>query len=191
MTTTHTFSDGITRPAHRHRNPDDTEGGWVADSATVPASCYVASTAEIGNDCTLGYDCTLGNGCKLGDCCTLGNYCTLYDCCTLGNYCTLGYGCTLGDDCKLGNYCALGDDCKLGNYCTWEESPPQMQIGRWLGVLHNPGTVAIGCQVHTIDEWEEREGELIEEFGATDYERALARVFLALCRDVDAARKVR
>ena len=139
----------------------------MADTATVPASCYVASTAEIGNDCTLGYDCTLGNGCKLG------------------------YDCKLGNDCKLGDDCTLGDDCKLGDGCTWEESPPQMQIGRWLGVLHNPGTVAIGCQVHTFDEWEAREVELIEKFGATDSEQALARAFITLCRDFDAARKAR
>ena len=34
-------------PAHRHRNPDGTEGGWVADTATVAAKAHIGRDARV------------------------------------------------------------------------------------------------------------------------------------------------
>ena len=34
-------------PAHRHRNPDGTEGGWVADTATVAAKAHIGEYARV------------------------------------------------------------------------------------------------------------------------------------------------
>ena len=34
-------------PAHRHRNPDGTEGGWVADTATVAAKAHIGHYARV------------------------------------------------------------------------------------------------------------------------------------------------
>jgi len=34
-------------PAHRHRNPDGTEGGWVADTATVAAKAHIGRYARV------------------------------------------------------------------------------------------------------------------------------------------------
>ena len=34
-------------PAHRHRNPDGTEGGWVADTATVAARAHIGRYARV------------------------------------------------------------------------------------------------------------------------------------------------
>ena len=33
--------------AHRHRNPDGTEGGWVADTATVAAKAHIGRYARV------------------------------------------------------------------------------------------------------------------------------------------------
>ena len=37
-------------PAHRHRNPDGTEGGWVADTAIVEPTCFVGSDVKVSGN---------------------------------------------------------------------------------------------------------------------------------------------
>ena len=44
--TTHDFGFGPV-PAHRHTNPDGSEGGWVADTATVESTVWVSGTALV------------------------------------------------------------------------------------------------------------------------------------------------
>ena len=43
------YKDGnpIGRPAHRHINPDGSEGGWVAERAKVAPGVYVGARATI------------------------------------------------------------------------------------------------------------------------------------------------
>ena len=58
--TTHNFGYGDV-PAHRHKNPDDSLGGWVADTSliagdvTVPGSASVGSRASVGDGASVGY----------------------------------------------------------------------------------------------------------------------------------------
>lgn len=40
------YQDGEV-PAYRHRNPDGSEGGWVAETALVEDSVYVSPNAEV------------------------------------------------------------------------------------------------------------------------------------------------
>jgi hypothetical protein len=44
--TTFDFGEGPV-PAHRHVNPDGSEGGWVAETATVEATAYVGPDARV------------------------------------------------------------------------------------------------------------------------------------------------
>lgn len=37
-------------PAHRHINPDGSEGGWVADSAIVGPTCYLGHNCWVSGD---------------------------------------------------------------------------------------------------------------------------------------------
>lgn len=47
-TTLHNFGNGGGLvPAHRHRNPDGTLGGWVADSAMVQNTVYIGPSAQV------------------------------------------------------------------------------------------------------------------------------------------------
>ena len=48
-------------PAHRHINPDKSEGGWVADSATV------AVTTTIHVNAMVGYRASIGDGASIWD----------------------------------------------------------------------------------------------------------------------------
>jgi len=65
----------------------------------------------------------------------------------------------------------------------WDESPPQMQIGRWYGHMRNAKTVAIGCQTCSVEEdlsaWLH---DLAEKHDATDTELSSALVFVDLCK---------
>ena len=59
--TTFDFGNGPV-PAHRHKNPDGTEGGWVADTATVELTTYVGADAKVS-----GYAQVNGNARVYGD----------------------------------------------------------------------------------------------------------------------------
>lgn len=42
------FQDGLGPvPAHRHINPDGSEGGWIAETAQVASTCYVGENAQV------------------------------------------------------------------------------------------------------------------------------------------------
>ena len=49
--TTFDFEDGKGPvSAHRHMNPDGTEGGWVADTASVADTCYIGYNARVSGN---------------------------------------------------------------------------------------------------------------------------------------------
>ena len=46
--TTYDFQDGYGPvPAYRHRNPDGSIGGWVADTASVDDTAYISENAKV------------------------------------------------------------------------------------------------------------------------------------------------
>jgi hypothetical protein len=47
--TTYDFGDGPV-PAHRHKNPDGTKGGWVANTAMVEPTAYVGADARVSGN---------------------------------------------------------------------------------------------------------------------------------------------
>ena len=47
--------------------------------------------------------------------------------------------------------------------------------------------MSIGCQRLTLPQWEDKLDELAAQHSATAFELALAVVFLALCRDLQAS----
>ena len=53
--TTFDFGEGPV-PAHRHVNPDGSEGGWVADTATVEPTAYVGPDAQVFENARVGGD---------------------------------------------------------------------------------------------------------------------------------------
>jgi hypothetical protein len=49
-------------PAHRHTNPDGTEGGWVADTATVEPTAWVFGDAQVFGDARVSGDARVFEG---------------------------------------------------------------------------------------------------------------------------------
>ena len=59
-------------PAHRHINPDGSEGGWVADTATVDSTAWVFGDAQVFGDAWVSGDARVsGNAWVSGDACWL------------------------------------------------------------------------------------------------------------------------
>lgn len=55
MASTFDFEDGKGPvPAHRHVNPDGSEGGWVADTAAVEPTAYVGHDARVYSSAWVG-----------------------------------------------------------------------------------------------------------------------------------------
>ena len=52
--TTYDFRDGNGPvPAHRHKNPDGSEGGWVAETAHVDKTVYVSGSARVSGSASV------------------------------------------------------------------------------------------------------------------------------------------
>lgn len=60
--------------AHRHRNPDGTEGGWVADTAILGSDVQVAPTAIIGDYAHVGFRAVVGDKCIIGAHCRIDDF---------------------------------------------------------------------------------------------------------------------
>jgi hypothetical protein len=61
--------------------------------------------------------------------------------------------------------------------------PDERWLGRWLGICEAE-VVSIGCEQHSLADWEAALPRIAEEPDATPYEIALARMFLSACADV-------
>jgi hypothetical protein len=61
--TTFDFQDGNgPRPAHRHVNPDGSEGGWVADTARVSGDARVSGNALVYGNALVDSDRSIMHG---------------------------------------------------------------------------------------------------------------------------------
>ena len=58
MTTTYDFGSGPV-PAHRHKNPDGSLGGWVADTATVIPTARIGKNAKVSGNAQVSGDTVL------------------------------------------------------------------------------------------------------------------------------------
>ena len=92
---THNFGYGEI-PAHRHVNPDGSQGGWVADTARVAANVTVPDDASVGYGASVGYRASVGDGASVG------------------NGASVGYRASVGDDASVGNGASVGYRASVG-----------------------------------------------------------------------------
>ncbi len=52
-------------PAHRHRNPDGTEGGWVAETALVDPTAYISPDSLVWGDALIPENTRLCGACRV------------------------------------------------------------------------------------------------------------------------------
>ena len=63
---THDFGRGPV-PAHRHRNPDGTTGGWVAATARVADTAHIGPQAKVYGTAQVRAEASLMELMKYGD----------------------------------------------------------------------------------------------------------------------------
>jgi len=64
--TTLDFGDGKGPvAAHRHRNPDGSLGGWIADTAYVAPTAHVSPDAVIYSNAWVGHNAHVGDGVRV------------------------------------------------------------------------------------------------------------------------------
>jgi hypothetical protein len=94
-------------PARRHKNPDETLGGWVANTAWVHPSSRVGKfamvygNAKIGPECNVsGYVRVYGNSVLVKEV-TLYNFVRVYDNAKLNEGVSLGSNLKIGGDANI------------------------------------------------------------------------------------------
>jgi carbonic anhydrase/acetyltransferase-like protein (isoleucine patch superfamily) len=163
----------------------------IADYATIGNGATIADYANIGNGATIGIDAKIGDCAKIGDEATIADYAKIGDCAKIGNeakigdcakiadYATIGNGATIadyanigndaniGNGTTIGNYAKIGDYAKIGPNTNWNTNPPQIQGSKHICTLYSLTEIAIGCQVHTIEHWQEHVLAIARQHGYT------------------------
>lgn len=71
-TFTRKFGGWLEAPARRWKNPDGSEGGIVAVSATIHPTAFIAPSAEVSPYASIGYGASIGEsigkGASIGEC---------------------------------------------------------------------------------------------------------------------------
>lgn len=157
MGQTFDFGDGNGPvPAHRHSNG----GGWVAETARVGNTAYVGPDARVTGGTVSDGATVSGNALVTGG--------------------TVSGAAVVTGNARVTGGTVTGDAWVTGG--TWNESPPQLVLGRWTATVCEPGWVAVGCERYPLAHWEEHWGKIANEHDATAQERALLLAFLEIAR---------
>ena len=87
---THKFGGWREANARRWRNPDGSEGGIVAVSATVHESVTIQISAEVWSGASIGKDASIGDGASIG------------------------YHASIGEGASIGDGASIGEDASIG-----------------------------------------------------------------------------
>ncbi len=149
-------------PAHRHRNPDGTEGGWVADTATVSPTAYVGPNAQVFDNAHVFDNALVLGSAKISGCAWV-----------------------FGNAQVSGNARVHGNAHVLGIITKGEviEPPFYAYVGGY-HVSHDSDLLHIGCQTHTLEEWGSRklQQSLIKAEGISPQYVKMLRGILALLK---------
>jgi acyl-[acyl carrier protein]--UDP-N-acetylglucosamine O-acyltransferase len=146
--------------AARHKNPNGSEGGWVAATAKVEKTARVFGNARVSGNAWVS-----GNAQVSGDAQVFGNARVS------GNAWVSGNARVFGNAQVSGNARVSGD--------AWKFTPLHIiHAGLSLTVCAY-GTVRIGCEVHTLAEWKKNAQQIaknhnIQKDAAADYKDLLA-----------------
>ena len=123
---------------------DVTIGGNViiGDNATIGGNATIKSDANMGDDVTIKRGAIIGGGVRLGDGVKLGDWVTI------GCLAYIGDGATISDYSIISTRVEIARDVKL-NRCVI----PVIDIYGYNSNPYAPGTLRIGCEVHTVDDW--------------------------------------
>ena len=111
-------------PAHQHINPDGSEGGWVADNATVGENVTIAKSAAVTRNAKIGAWAKIGDGAKIGD------------------------------EAEIGADAKIGDGAEIGAGAKMIAVKPITLVGLRYLVTFTDTHIAIACQYHTFERWE-------------------------------------
>lgn len=139
-------------PAHRHKNPDGSIGGWVAETAWVSEIAFVGHNALVfeharvmGRNKISGHARVFGQA-KIGDQATVDGHAAILD-----HARVIGKACVSGN-AQLRDYATAGEDARIGGSA----------------ILHNDtevvGKMEITCGEHHMKyPWRHKSERILEE----------------------------
>ncbi len=194
-------------PAHRHKNPDGTEGGWVADTALVCGNAQVYGDAQVsgnaqvyGNALVRGDAQVYGNALVCGDALVCGNAQVSGNALVSGNAQVYGNARVsgnvqvYGDALVCGDVQVYGDARVSGNAQVSGDALVSGKAAVACGFIrygwtahrekNNTAILVYGCERHTVEEWKRNLTTIIARHVADKAERkqyaAIIKSLLAL-----------
>lgn len=154
---THLFGGWRRAEARRWRNPDGSEGGIVAVSATIHESVTVPASSEIEPEALIGPKVEIGHGVSIGqdsivDACAvigddvrigsgarIGLIADIGDGVRIGNAAQVGHGAVIGPDASIGCGAHIGEDAVIGSGIRIE-GRVRIEWNDWFCVIGPQGT---------------------------------------------------
>ena len=70
-----------------------------------------------------------------------------------GAWARIGDGASIGEWARIGERASIGAVARIGESARFDNSPLAVQGSRHLVTQHSAGKIAVGCEVHTAEEW--------------------------------------
>ena len=87
-----------------------------------------------------------------------------------GDRASIGDWARIGDWASIGNEAQIGNEARIGDWARFQKSPLAVQGTRHLVTQHSAGMIAVGCEVHTNEEWLANFREIGKKNGYTEAE---------------------
>ncbi len=156
--TTFDFGDGGGPvPAHRHKNPDGTKGGWVADTATVEPSAFVREGAMVYGHAMVRGCAFIGDQARVYGCAMIFDrvrvlerarvcgYATMLDAAEISGAAVMRGGSAAGESKFNGDALIRGREIAWGRALDFS----------WTTWLDSKGArvLRFGCETHPLSNW--------------------------------------
>ena len=111
----HKFGGWHEADARRWKNPDGSEGGIVALSASVHDGVRLPVSVEVWPDAKIYEGTSIGDGTSIGIGTSIGDGASIGIGTSIGDGASIGYGTSIGDGASIGYGASIGDGASIGS----------------------------------------------------------------------------
>ena len=145
---TYDFGDGPI-PAHRHRNPDGSVGGWVAETAYVDPTAYVGPDARVDGSAQVGGSAWVNGSARVNGSAWVGGSAWVNGSARVDGDAWVGGSAWVSGDAWVGG----SDQILYGRHGGYDWTAYPTADGGWW--------IRYGCESHSLAWWQEQDLEAL------------------------------
>ena len=155
--------------------------GWIHVTAKVHATANVKGI--------VGARSSIGEGSSIGARSSIGAWSSIGARSSIGAGSSIGEGAYIGEGSSIGAWSSIGARSSIGAGSSMIRSPLYIVGSRHIVNEYRLGELKIGCQVHTIEHWQQHVLGIARQHGYTEAQAAEYQCYVELAATLHAARK--